>query len=166
VRNYNTERSFSLHKNRTDVCDSCILFNALINASSGDPERQKSLQSVWNGHKERSQYGYDLVTALRKLAASDPTLVTVIENDYLKTLVYPIVNEEPTFKYRASHLSLHRFGLWDASTGKFHLSYWDSKDGFKVRPSPELFSLLRFLLYCLSLGDLLRFFSSWVIISS
>ena len=62
-------------------------------------------------HLNRAQVGYDLVSELHQLAKDPKNGLILFEYDYLKTMVYPIVNEEPTSKYRATHKSLIIFGV-------------------------------------------------------
>lgn len=120
---------------RTDVCDFCVFLNAAIQTSTG--AALKDLERIREDHLQRAQDGYDVVSEFHRLAKEiNPDTKTpyyiLIEYDFLKTDVYPHLTEEPTHKYRATHKSLYRFGVYDSISGNTSVFFWDSQEAKKV----------------------------------
>jgi len=94
------------------------------------------LKAIRDDHIARAQEGYSVVQEFYRLAnkedSSGVPLFIVMECDFLKTLVYPIVDEQPTYKYRATHKSLIRYGIHDGNHDKTTIYYWDSQEASKV----------------------------------
>ncbi len=121
---------------RTDVCDLCKFLDAAIE-STHDLASRARLEQVRKDHVSRASLGYQLVHELYELAklvdsATNAPFCAVLEYDYLKTLVYPILAEEPTHKYRATHKSLYRFGVNFAGQDESVVYFWDSQESKKV----------------------------------
>jgi hypothetical protein len=121
----------SFKRLRSDVCDCCMFLRACI-STCHDALARKHLEQLLKDHEERATGGYEVVQALYAVANLPSCPIALFEYDFLKTMVYPIVNEEPTFKYRATHKSLHIFGVHNPNTNASTLFHWDSQEGRKV----------------------------------